>query len=110
MTAPAWLVHQLDDLLACAVDPGCDAWDCGHRGADGVINGVIGTDKSYLCTSCLRLALDAGAIEPCPCVRCGRKPGVHMGHAAAVGAPVKVWFRVCGSCRPQVDLELGVAA
>jgi hypothetical protein len=113
---PLWLVRAVDDLVGCALDPGCAAWDCraddpaGHHPSDPDLHGVVGPDKAYLCTRCLRLAFASGAIEPCSCVRCGRAPGVHMGSSRAAGTGITIWFRVCAACRSEVDRELGRAA
>jgi hypothetical protein len=91
-------VNHIDDVIACALDPDCPARQC-REGEDGhppirEINAVLGPDKSYLCYRHVREALDRGL----------------MGSSRAAGTPITVWFRVCGSCRPQVDREVGVAA
>jgi hypothetical protein len=112
--APRWLLGHLDDVIGCALDPTCPAREC-REGEDGhppvrEVNAVLGPDKAYLCPEHMRQALDGGLIEPCPCLRCGRATGTHMGSSRTVGASITVWYRVCTSCRPQVDRELEVAA
>jgi hypothetical protein len=112
--APSWLVRAVDDLVGCALDPDCPAREC-REGEDGhaplrEVHAVLGPDKAYLCSRHMREALDRGLIEPCPCVRCGRAPGTHIGSSRAAGTVITVWHRVCAACRPQVDRELGRAA
>jgi hypothetical protein len=101
-------------VIGCALDPACPAREC-REGEDGhlpvqEVNAVLGPDKAYLCPEHMREALDRGLIVPCACLRCGQAPGTHVGSSRATGTPITVWYRVCPSCRPQVDRELGVAA
>jgi hypothetical protein len=113
---PAWLAEHLADSVACALDPDCEAQQCeeGVAGHPRVreVNAVLGEDKHYLCATHMAQALNRGLIQPEVCVRCGRDEGVSMGmgHLVVLGAPITIWFRVCGSCRPTVDRELGVPA
>jgi hypothetical protein len=112
--APSWLLTHLGDAFDCALDPDCPARQC-EEGKDGhppvrEVNAVLGPDRAYLCPMHMRQALDTGLIQPCLCLRCGQAPGVSMGSSHAAGTPITVWYRVCHSCRPQVDRELGVAA
>jgi hypothetical protein len=110
---PAWLLDQLDDMLRCALDPGCEAVQC-EEGIDGhprvrEVNAVVGPDKFYLCDRHMAEALDTGRIRPGVCVRCWRNEGVNMGHLLTASSRMIVWFRVCDNCQPAVSRELGVA-
>ncbi|SEE91231.1 hypothetical protein SAMN04488561_3320 [Jiangella alba] len=111
---PDWVRRALDAAMACVRDPNCAKVDCFHT--DGELHVVLGDRPEFLCAACFErraLGPEPAQIRPTGCLRCGRPLEVSrwpqwMGTSALVSASEEVLlvhYRVCGTCRWQVDQE-----